>query len=438
MLKIYNSLTNKVELFRPIHSRKINMYVCGPTVYDHIHIGNARRMIFFDTVKKDLKSIGFDVKYVTNITDVDDKIIEKAIKKQVTEKEISEKYTASFLEMVKALNADSINLTPKATDYITQMIHYIQDLVDQGYAYVIDSGVYFRVHKIPTYGQLSKQNIETLRQNTRKELDDQKENPEDFALWKTTTEGITYDSPWQKGRPGWHTECAVMNLEIFNQEIDIHGGGFDLKFPHHENEIAQTCAHQNHELAKYWMHVGRLDLEQTKMSKSLGNALYVKDLIKKVDPNAFRLLIISHHYRQPINYSEELMEQYVKIYERINRTMKKTAFNLQLNGIIENGIHTEYYQEFTNLMENDFSTPNVLTLIENILKKMNSESNLEQTAQLKNTVEDILSILGIEIDTQKVSDEIIQTYLEWQEARETRDFKKADELRKILVEQGLI
>ncbi len=438
MLKIYNSLTNKVELFRPIHSRKINMYVCGPTVYDHIHIGNARPVIFFDTVKKYLKSIGFDVKYVTNITDVDDKIIEKAIKKQVTEKEISEKYTASFLEMVKALNADSINLTPKATDYITQMIHYIQDLVDQGYAYVIDSGVYFRVHKIPTYGQLSKQNIETLRQNTRKELDDQKENPEDFALWKTTTEGITYDSPWQKGRPGWHTECAVMNLEIFNQEIDIHGGGFDLKFPHHENEIAQTCAHQNHELAKYWMHVGRLDLEQTKMSKSLGNALYVKDLIKKVDPNAFRLLIISHHYRQPINYSEELMEQYVKIYERINRTMKKTAFNLQLNGIIENGIHTEYYQEFTNLMENDFSTPNVLTLIENILKKMNSESNLEQTAQLKNTVEDILSILGIEIDTQKVSDEIIQTYLEWQEARETRDFKKADELRKILVEQGLI
>ena len=438
MLKIYNSLTNKVELFRPIHSRKINMYVCGPTVYDHIHIGNARPVIFFDTVKKYLKSIGFDVKYVTNITDVDDKIIEKAIKKQVTEKEISEKYTASFLEMVKALNADSINLTPKATDYITQMIHYIQDLVDQGYAYVIDSGVYFRVHKIPTYGQLSKQNIETLRQNTRKELDDQKESPEDFALWKTTTEGITYDSPWQKGRPGWHTECAVMNLEIFNQEIDIHGGGFDLKFPHHENEIAQTCAHQNHELAKYWMHVGRLDLEQTKMSKSLGNALYVKDLIKKVDPNAFRLLIISHHYRQPINYSEELMEQYVKIYERINRTMKKTAFNLQLNGIIENGIHTEYYQEFTNLMENDFSTPNVLTLIENILKKMNSESNLEQTAQLKNTVEDILSILGIEIDTQKVSDEIIQTYLEWQEARETRDFKKADELRKILVEQGLI
>lgn len=438
MLKIYNSLTNKVELFRPLHSRKINLYVCGPTVYDHIHIGNARPVIFFDMVKKYLNSIGYDVNYVTNITDIDDKIIQKAIKLNKTEKEVAETYSKAFIEMVKTLNADSVNMMPKATEYITQMINYIEKLITDGYAYILDSGVYFRVNKIANYGQLSNQNIETLRQNIRKELDDKKENPEDFVLWKTTTEGITYDSPWQKGRPGWHTECAVMNHEIFGQEIDIHGGGFDLKFPHHENEIAQTCAHHNHDLAKYWMHVGRLDLENTKMSKSLGNALYVKELIKEVKPGAFRLLIVSHHYRQPINYSDDLMQQYVKIYDRINRTFKKATFNLQLNGIIENSIHTEYYQEFTNLMENDFSTPNVLTLVENILKKMNSESDLVKMAILKNTVEDILNILGIEVDNNLVSKEIITVYQNWQDARETRDFQKADELRKILVEQGLI
>ncbi|CCV64865.1 Cysteinyl-tRNA synthetase [Alteracholeplasma palmae J233] len=437
MLKIYNSLSNKIEEFKSIKPNSVDMYVCGPTVYDHIHIGNARPLIFFNMLKQYLISMGYKVNYVTNITDVDDKIIDKAIKLNQTEKEVATTYTNAFINVINALNVNSIDMMPKATDYIASMIKYIEELIQLGFAYQLESGVYFRVKKVKNYGRLSNQNIDTLIQNIRKELDSKKENPEDFALWKTTDKGIKYDSPWVSGRPGWHTECAVMNHDIFEGKIDIHGGGFDLKFPHHENEIAQTCAHDNTDLANYFMHVGRLDLENVKMSKSLGNVFLVKDLIEQEKTEAFKLLILAHHYRQPINFSHELLEQFSKNYERIQRTLKKASFNLELNGIILNETDAESLESFHNLMNDDFSTPNVLTLIEELIKKINVEKDRNLVSKYKNTVIHILNIFGIKIDTF-ISDDMIDIYKKWQQARKDKDYGLADTLREKLTEQGLI
>jgi cysteinyl-tRNA synthetase len=306
------------------------MYICGPTVYGDIHLGNARPIIFFDVLKRYLRFIGYDVLLVSNITDVDDKIIEKAKATHVSEKALTDEYTKRFIDMTLALGSILPDEMPKATAFVPHMIRYIKDLIDGNHAYVKPNGVYFRVKNVSDYGSLSKQNIEELSQGVRVTLEEEKEDPRDFTIWKTTDDGMNFDSPWAKGRPGWHTVCAVMNHEIFGAEIDIHGGGADLKFPHHENEIAQTVVHDHHHLAKYWMHVARLDLNEEKMSKSLGNIVLVKDLIEVVDPLAFRLLMINHHYRQPIHYSDDLMTQFEKEYDKIKMTLKKSFLTLSL------------------------------------------------------------------------------------------------------------
>jgi cysteinyl-tRNA synthetase len=437
MLKLYDSLSQTIKPFKPLNEPKVTLYVCGPTVYGDIHLGNARPVIFFDVLKRYLTWYGYEVIYASNITDVDDKIIEKAIELKKTELEITDEYTKNFIEMTLALGSHLPDEMPKATEYISQMIEYIKVLIELGHAYVKPSGVYFRVRGIKDYGILSNQNLDELNTGVRIVLEDEKEDPKDFTIWKTTQEGLSFSSPWGSGRPGWHTECAVMNHELFKQEIDIHGGGSDLKFPHHENEIAQSMAINHHHLARFWMHVGRLDLNDEKMSKSIGNITLVKDLMEAYDLQAFRLLMISHHYRQKINYSDELMMQYQKEYDKIKRTLKKVYLTLRLNKIIPTHSEPESLEQFQAYMDNDMNTPNVLTLILNLSKRMNKETNLDILEKLYQTVIIILEILGISLGIS-LEEQTLNDYRAWEVAREQKNYDKADQLRQKLIQQGWI
>lgn len=435
MITLYNSLTQTIEPFEPIQPKRVSMYVCGPTVYGDIHLGNARPVIFFDVVKRYFSYLGYDVLYVSNITDVDDKIIDKAKEEGISEQELAKRYTKNFIDMNHALNSDLPDMMPRATEYIKPMISYIQDLIDQGYAYQRPSGVYFRVNKVSDYGTLSKQNIDELNQGVRISLEDDKEDPRDFSLWKTTEDGLRYPSPWGVGRPGWHTECAVMNHEIFGNEIDIHGGGTDLKFPHHENEIAQTCAHDHHHIARFWMHVGRLDVNQTKMSKSLGNITWVKDLIEAYDPLAFRFLMVGHHYRMPINYSDDLMAQFSKEYDKIKRSLKKAFLTISLHKAFTIDVDQTYIDTFKKWMNDDMNIPNVITLVYDILKAINKEKDADHIAVLYQTIKTILDVLGI-MPRYELTDDTLSLYRAWEQARSEKDYARADVLRGELSERG--
>ena len=435
MLKLYNTLTQHIEEFHSIKPNQVSMYVCGPTVYGDIHLGNARPVIFFDVLKRYLTFIGYDVLYVSNITDVDDKIIEKAKELQVHESILTEMYTQAFIDMTLALGSVLPDEMPKATMFIKHMVKYIDDLIKSGHAYAKPSGVYFRVGHVKEYGMLSKQNIDELSQGVRIVLDEDKEDPRDFSIWKNTEDGMHFDSPWGKGRPGWHTECAVMNHEIFGSEIDIHGGGTDLKFPHHENEMAQAIVHDHHHLARFWMHVGRLDVDSVKMSKSLGNIKWVKELIEEVDPLAFRLLMIGHHYRQPIHYSDELMMQFVKEYDKIKRALKKAFLSLSLVKIGPSVHVHDYIDQFKHHMNDDINVPNVMTLVHELIKELNKEKDIHRVASLYETIRIILDILGI-MPRFQIEDETLILYKNWAEARENKEFERADQLRKQLSEQG--
>ncbi|MDL2292299.1 cysteine--tRNA ligase [Acholeplasma sp. OttesenSCG-928-E16] len=436
MLKIYNSLTNKIEEFKPIHVNKVNMYVCGATTYNDIHIGNARPIVFFEMVKRYFQFLGYECLYVSNITDIDDRIINKAILENKTEKEIAEEYTKRLFSVTKALVNELPDKTPKATEYIDDMVHYIGELVNLGYAYKNEKGVYFRVHKIKDYGLLSNQELEELEEGFRIDVDDEKEDPKDFNLWKNTKIGITFDSPFGKGRPGWHTECAVMNKKIFNGQIDIHGGGVGLKFPHHENEIAQTEAMDHHHLAKYWMHVGHLRMGTTKMSKSLGNVVYVKDIIKNDQIKPYILLILSTNYRQPISYSDELLVQFTKEYDKIFKTVKKTFFTLLFNkSLLETKGH--YLDKFKNEMNNDFNTPNALSVVYELIKEINKTKELSKLNELYNDLIVILEILNLKEDFKVEEIDLIE-YRDWLTARDNKDYQKADILRQRLSLKGWI
>ncbi|MBE0701317.1 MAG: cysteine--tRNA ligase [Acholeplasmataceae bacterium] len=435
MLKLYNTYTKKIETFKPIEDNKVSMYVCGPTVYGDIHIGNARPVIFFDVLKKYFEFRGYTVRYVSNITDVDDRIIERAKTLQVDENILTETYTQAFMKMVTALGSVLPDEMPKATDYIKHMIVYIDQLIEHGYAYARPNGVYFRVHKVGAYGTLSKQNLDELDEGVRIQLEEEKEDPRDFSIWKVSEEGLHFDSPWGKGRPGWHTECAVMNHEIFGGMIDIHGGGTDLKFPHHENEIAQTIAHDHHRLAKVWMHVGRVDINQVKMSKSLNNFVLAKDLIMRVDPHAFRLLIIGHHYRQPIQYHDELMMQFSKEYDKILRALKKAYMCLTLNQTHDKKIDHTLIDRFIGHMDDDLNIPNVMTLVYEVIKTMNKETNLHHLAVTYNTLEQILEVLGM-MPAYQLDGDTLHLYRQWEQARKEKNFQQADLLRSKLIDQG--
>ncbi|MDE6241912.1 MAG: cysteine--tRNA ligase [Anaeroplasmataceae bacterium] len=440
-LKIYNSLSNQIEEFIPIHPGKVNMYVCGPTVYNHIHIGNARPVVFYDMMKNYLTYLGYEVHYASNVTDVDDKIINQALAENKTEKEVASFYEQCYFEAVDKLGSSKPDFIPHATEYIDEMIAFIEELIKEGYAYEVDGDVFFRVKKIKNYGCLSNQVSEDLEQGARISINEKKENPLDFSLWKKTEVGIKWKSPFGEGRPGWHTECVVMNHKLFGNQIDIHGGGMDLKFPHHENEIAQNEALYHNSLAKYWMHVGRLEFEGQKMSKSLHNVIYVKDLENNKTGMIMRMVLVFTPYRNNFSYSQDIFDQYEKVFDKWQRAYKQGLYELQLAHSKEDSLDETDVKEFEDYMNQDFNVQNVMMLIERITKELNvsiRSKNIEITSRKWNTLHKILHILGINLFVNPMNQPQLEVYEKWNEARQNKDFDAADVYRKQLVDWGIL
>ncbi len=444
-MEIFNSYTNQLEEFKPIHKGIVNMYVCGPTVYNYIHIGNARPVIFFDTVRKFFEHLGYEVNFVSNFTDVDDKIITKAIELEETEKEVAERFITAFLEDVHRVHSSTEYTAPRVTEYMDHIIEYISQLIEKGFAYQIDGDVYFRVTKIKDYGHLSNRKIDDLLVGSRIELNDKKENPLDFTLWKKTKVGITFDAPFGEGRPGWHTECVAMIDDVFGEKIDIHGGGSGLMFPHHENEIAQSIALHNHGIANYWMHNGLLNIDGEKMSKSEGRVLLVKDLT--VDMNAFRLFTLSTHYRSPIMYTDEVLSSYEKEWEKVERIYKAIFLKLDLADMLYGQAKIDpdllkIYKDFLEAMKHDFNTPNAITALQDLTKIANqmfrSKTELEVLLSVIKVFDDIFFVLGLQVDVSPLSKEDKVLYLDWEKARKEKDFAKADQYRHKLIEKGIL
>lgn len=437
-MKIYNTLKNKKEKFIPNKEKELTMYVCGPTVYNYIHIGNARPVVFFDVVYRYFSYLGYKVKYASNLTDIDDKIINEAKRLNIKEKELTTYFIEKYFEDTIKLGSIIPAITPKATEYVSDMIFYIDDLINKGYAYKSGDSVYFKVDSVKDYGKLSNQVLADLEVGARIEKDLQKENPLDFTVWKNSREGLTFTSKWGEGRPGWHTECATMINSIFNEKIDIHGGGNDLIFPHHENEIAQSEAYSNHGLANYWMHVGRLDLDSVKMSKSLGNIILVKDLLKDFEYQGFRLLILSHHYRQPINFSNELMVQFANEWQKIKRTLRQAFVEISINHY-QTVLYNEFVlDDFKKAMNDDFNCANAITVIHEQIKEINKSKTIEDKAKAYYTATLMLSILGIEAEFKELTIKQIDDYHAWERAREEKRYSDADEIRIRLIEAGVL
>ncbi len=443
-ITFYNSLTNSLEEFKTVKPNEVSMYVCGPTVYNYPHIGNMRPVVVFDTLRRFLSYVGYKVTYVSNFTDVDDKIIKAAQKEGKTEKELTEFYIQEFLKVTKALGSDKPNITPKVTEYIPKIIEYIDNLVKIGAAYVVDGDVYFRVPLIDDYGSLSGINPQDLVVGARIEENSKKESPLDFALWKTTDEGIKWDSPWGKGRPGWHTECCVMIDTIFpNQEIDIHGGGYDLKFPHHENEIAQTEATHHNKIAHYWMHNGFINFGNEKMSKSLGNVVYAKDMIEKYGGPVTRLVILNAHYRQPVNYTDETVNAAIQEVNKMQMAYKQMALQLQVNNINLDEGKPVYIEKFLESLADDLNTANALAELYNLIKEANQTIRSREIdfAKLNNqfkTLTDMFNVLGLNIEYVKLGDEERVLYNDYLAAKQQKNFAKSDEIRQILINKGIM
>ena len=443
-IKFYNSLSNSLEDFKTIQDKKVSMYVCGPTVYNYPHIGNMRPVVVFDTLRRFLTYVGYDVTYVSNYTDVDDKIIKAAKQEGKSEKELTDFYIGEFEKTVKGIGSQIPTITPRVTEYMPKIIAYIDNLVKTGAAYERDGDVYFRVENIKDYGALSGINVEDLRVGARVEENSQKESPLDFALWKKTDEGIKWDSPWGKGRPGWHTECCVMIDTIFPKHyIDIHGGGYDLKFPHHENEIAQTEATHGNKIAKYWMHNAFINFGNEKMSKSLGNVVYAKDMIAEYGGPVTRLVILNAHYRQPVNFTEETVKEAQQEITRMQMAYKQAALKLQANGVdLEKG-QPVYIDKFLEALANDLNTANALAEIYNLLKDVNQlirnkDADLNDLNNMFKTLTDMFYVLGLDITYVKFDDNISTLYKEYLKSKENKDFAKSDEIRNILTTKGVM
>ena len=446
-MKLYNSYTLKVEEFKPIKENEVSMYVCGPTVYGDAHIGNARPIVVFDTLRRTFEALGYKVKYVSNFTDVDDKIINKAIEEGVDEREIANRYIDAYNSVRNSLNIIPIDVTPRVTDTMDEIVEFIDKLVKSDNAYVADGDVYFSVESDEKYGELSHQKLDDLLVggSERVEENDSKKNPLDFALWKKTDKGIKWNSPWGMGRPGWHTECVAMIGKEFNGGlIDIHGGGKDLKFPHHENEMAQSQCCNHHHLANYWIHNGMLNLDGGKMSKSLGNVKLAKDVIKELGANLTRWLLLSVNYRDVLNFSEETLEAARKELERISSALKQAEVKAQLADVeFGNKINEEKYNEFLNQMSDDLNTPNAYMVIFDTLKLLNQalrnkEVDFNVVEENYNAINKMLEILGVFIDKTVLSKEDKEIYLLWQEAKNNKDFDTADKYRNVLMEKGII
>ena len=443
-MKIYNSYTLKVEEFKPLVEGEVSMYVCGPTVYNHAHIGNARPIVVFDTLRRVLEADGYKVKFVSNFTDVDDKIINKAIEENVSEKEIAERYIDAYNSVRRSLNVIPLDATPRVTETMNEIIDFINALVKKGNAYEVNGDVYFSVDSDNTYGELSHQNSEDLMSGARVEENIQKKNPLDFALWKKTDKGIKWPSPWGEGRPGWHTECVVMiNKEFGKPMIDIHGGGKDLKFPHHENEVAQSQCHDCTHLANYWIHNGMLETKGGKMSKSLGNTMWAKDVIEEHGPNLIRWFLLSARYRDSLIYDDDTFNTAKVELNKITNALKQAELKMILNNVESSEYDEEKYNEFLNHMNDDLNTPNAYMVIFDTIKLLNQnlrtkDINFDNVAKYYNSIKKMLYILGIDIKKLEMSEEDINTYNLWNKAKQEKNFEKADEYRTILAAKGII
>ena len=443
MIRIYNTKTLQVEEFKPIHEGHVDMYVCGPTVYNFAHIGNARPMVVFDVLKRLFEAEGYTVKYVSNFTDVDDKIINKAIEEGTTEKEITERYIDAYQALRRQLNTELPDITPKVTETMEGIIAFVKQMVDNGTAYEVNGDVYFSVDSVPGYGSLSHQKLDQLAAGARIETNDQKRNPYDFALWKKTDKGITWDSPWGPGRPGWHTECVVMINENMGPMRDIHGGGMDLRFPHHENEEAQSMAVNHNTLANYWIHNAMININGEKMSKSLGNVLWAKDVIDKLGVNTTRWLMSSVHYRKELNFSEETIETANKELKRVLDPLRQADIKAAMSGVeFAPDYDEEAWRHFLDQMDDDMNTPNAYAVIFDTVKKLNGalrqrEIDFAAVGKTRNAVEKMLNLLGIAVEKITVTDEDRELYAKWNAAKAEKDFAAADEYRKLLAEKGL-
>ena len=456
-MRVYNTMTKKKEEFVPLVPGKVSMYVCGPTVYNLIHIGNARPMIVFDTVRRYMEHKGYEVNYVSNFTDVDDKIIKKAIEEGITAEEVSQRYIAECKKDMADMNVKPATTHPLATQEIDGMIDMISTLIEKGYAYpAADGTVYFRTRQFKEYGKLSHKNLDDLRAGNRSLLvsgEDQKEDPLDFVLWKPKKEGEpSWPSPWCDGRPGWHIECSVMSKKYLGEEIDIHAGGEDLIFPHHENEIAQSECCNGKEFARYWLHNAFLNIDNRKMSKSLGNFFTVREIGEKYDLQVLRFFMLSAHYRSPLNFSADLMEASKNALDRIINAVENLKF---LAGNGAEGEMTEaeqkeveglaeFEKKFDEAMDDDFNTADAIAAIFELVKYANSNVTAENTKAFINTVKEkivsLADILGLVVEKEEeiLDSDIEKLIEERQAARKEKDFARADEIRNLLLEKGIV
>ena len=435
-MKIYNTYSRQLEDFQPIEPGKVKMYVCGPTVYNYIHVGNARSVVAFDLVRKYLEFRGFEVQYISNFTDVDDKIINGAKAANMTTTDFSERYIAAFYEDTDALNVKRASQNPKATEFIEAMIEFIQELVDKEFAYVSQGDVYFRVSKSKDYAKLANKNLADLLAGASGRTDEEtklKESPADFALWKSAkADEVSWQAPWGAGRPGWHIECSVMSTSLLGETIDIHGGGADLEFPHHTNEIAQSEAKTGQKFVNYWMHNGFVNVDGEKMSKSIGNFTTVHELLQVVNPQILRFFLATTHYRRPVNFTDDALteaENNIKKIENAYRHLDEQAES-NLSAL------TTFRNDFVAAMDEDFNIANGMTVFYDFVSWVNKGNG---GPEVKEFFDQVLEILGIKFKFEQSLDSEIEAMIEARQlAREVRDFAKSDEIRDALKAQGIV
>ncbi len=449
-MKLYNTLTRKKEEFIPIKENYVSMYACGPTVYDYIHVGNARPAVVFDTLRRYFIYRGYDIDFVVNFTDVDDKIIKRANERGVTSKEIAEEYIRAYEEDAKGLNLyEEHTKHPKATEFIKPMVDFIEKLIEKDAAYNVNGNVYFNIDAAKDYGKLSKKSLDDLLSGARVDINDEKRNPADFALWKKAKEGEpSWDSPWGEGRPGWHIECSVMSQVLLGDTIDIHAGGSDLQFPHHENEIAQSETLTGKTMANYWLHNGMLTVDDTKMSKSLGNFFTVKDISKEYDLEVLRFFLLSTHYRNPINFSRDIMDQTKNGLERLYTAKDNMEYAIEHNS--ENGSDNNiikavdnYKEAFIEALDDDFNTADAISSLFDLVKYFNTnidgETSKSMVEYIYNIFMELANVIGILYRKKEMlEEEIIEMIEKRSNAREDKNYQLADEIREELLERGIL
>ncbi|UVI29836.1 cysteine--tRNA ligase [Paenibacillus spongiae] len=455
-LHIYNTMSREKEAFVPLEPGKVKMYVCGPTVYDYIHIGNARPVIFFDVVRRYLESTGYDVNYIVNFTDVDDKLIRKAEQLGTTVPEVADRFITAFNENIEGLGVRKATLNPRVTDHIPEIIAFIEALVAKDYAYASGGDVYFRTNKFEDYGKLSHQNMDELQLGIRIEVDERKENGQDFVLWKAAKPGeIYWDSPWGAGRPGWHIECSAMARKYLGNTLDIHGGGHDLQFPHHECEVAQSESLSGEPLARYWMHNGYIHINNEKMSKSLGNGITVNELLKRAKPAAIRYFMLSSHYRSPLNFNEDTIAQSESSVMRMANCLGNLKHRLSSAGnAADEDLQAmqkrmdEIKAQFNAKMDDDFNTPDAITALFELISEANqylqkpvvTKQGLQSFIDALESIDAVLGLLPVHASQEAglPDAEIEALIVERVEARKAKNWARADEIRDLLSEQGIV